>query len=161
MFHVCRSLVTRLSLSETRTPPDRRIQSSCARLTSVTLGLVFMRRTACAKSRDSHGAPHAPSRAIGLWSYSCRTEYYVPLSQVDDQQSSFDGSSTHASDGQMRGSTSNCQSGRQSNREARIMKATRTDLKRKRCPMAVIKSTVARRTVIRTYWSPVSPDFVP
>ena len=33
--------------------------------------------------------------------------------------------------------------------EARIMKVTRTDLKRKRCPMAVIKSTVARRTVIR------------
>src|SRR5262249_54418593 len=62
---------------------------------------------------------------------------------------------------QMRGSSSNCQNGRQSNRHARIMKATRTDLKRKRCPMAVIKSTVARRTVMRTYWSPVSPDFVP
>ena len=26
--------------------------------------------------------------------------------------------------------------------------------------MAVIKSTVASRTVMRTYWSPVSPDFV-
>ena len=62
---------------------------------------------------------------------------------------------------QMRGSTSNCQSGRQSNRKARIMKTMRTDLKRKRCPMAVIKSTVARSTVMRTYWSPVSPDFVP
>src|SRR6478752_7453328 len=52
---------------------------------------------------------------------------------------------------QMRGSTSNCQSGRQSNRAARIMKTTRTDLKRKRCPIAVIKSTVARKTVMRTY----------
>ena len=62
---------------------------------------------------------------------------------------------------QMRGSVSNCQNGRQSNSHARIMKRTRTALKRKRCPIAVIKSTVARRTVIRTYWSPVSPDFVP
>src|SRR5436309_4166027 len=61
----------------------------------------------------------------------------------------------------MRGSMSNCQSGRQSNKQARIINTTRTALKRKRCPMAVIKSTVASRTVMRTYWSPVSPDFVP
>ena len=60
----------------------------------------------------------------------------------------------------MRGSISNCNKGRQSNRQARIIKTTRTALKRKRCPIAVIKSTVARRTVMRTYWSPVSPDFV-
>src|SRR5260370_23894849 len=32
---------------------------------------------------------------IGLWSYSCRTGYYVPLPQVDDQRSSFDGSPTY------------------------------------------------------------------
>ena len=62
---------------------------------------------------------------------------------------------------QMRGNVNNCQSGRDSNSHARIMKTIRTDLKRKRCPMAVINSTVASNTVIRTYWSPVSPDFVP
>jgi len=57
----------------------------------------------------------------------------------------------YAGDGQMRGNISSCKSGRQSNRQARIIKATRTALKRKRCPIAVIKSTVARRTVMRTY----------
>jgi len=54
-------------------------------------------------------------------------------------------------DSQLRGSISNCQSGRQSNSQAKIMKATRAALKRKRWPMAVINSTVARRTVMRTY----------
>jgi hypothetical protein len=48
---------------------------------------------------------------------------------------------------QIRGSISNCQDGIQSNSQARIMNTTRTALKRKRCPIAVIKSAVASTTV--------------
>src|SRR4029453_1908169 len=126
-----------------------------------------LRSKKCAVVLDFH---------IGLWSYISWT---MAPSTIKLQLCDIRGSTIHHDEDrlrrksqpavlncvrstiQMRGSMSNRKRGRQSSRKARIIKTTRTALKRKRWPIAVIKSTVASRTVMRTYWSPVSPDFVP